>query len=63
MTRHSPHALELSHSHSPNVPHLKKTRKIYQTTTRQVGQRHVTGMSGSCSSKLDGKLLPSCFGI
>ena len=52
---------ELGHKNSNRTPRSQQKTKI---TKRKIRQRHdVTKTSDNCPSKLDGKMLPSRFGI
>ena len=61
--RYCQHILETSRSNNSDVTHNTKRRRGIKTITGQNGQRHVTGMPGSCPSRLNGEMLPSRFGI
>ena len=45
------------------LPIYKHTQQKYQTINEWVVQRQVTKKSNSCSTKLDGWVLPRCFAI
>ena len=59
----SPSHIGIQPQQQPQGLTNNRKRKSLEKFTRNARQRHLTKMSGSCPSKLDGEMLPSRSGI